>query len=246
MRIVPVIDVKGGVVVHGVAGDRANYGPIRSVLANDPRPATVARAFAETGAFQDVYVADLDAIDGAPPDWESLRQIARSGLRIWLDAGVDSVARLREVTHFDECAAALAAIILGSESLRDLETLREASVALGPSRCIFSLDLRDTQPLTSCDSWRGLPSAEIAAAAFDRGVRRMILLDLATVGTSRGPQSLELARRLGAEHPDLELIGGGGVRGLDDLRSLAAAGFSAALVATALHTGAILPSDAFP
>ena len=39
--------------------------------------------------------------------------------------------------------------------------------------------------------------------------------------------------------PELELLAGGGVRGAADLRALAAAGTSGALVATALHGGAI-------
>jgi phosphoribosylformimino-5-aminoimidazole carboxamide ribotide isomerase len=243
MRVVPVIDLKGGMVVHGVAGDRARYQPVHSVLAADAGPATVARAFSDTGVFQEVYVADLDAIAGGLPDRDAVRQIAGTGLKIWLDAGIDSIDRLRGLASFSERRDILTAVVLGLESLRETVTLRAAIAELGPSRCIFSLDLRDGLAVTRCAAWRHRSPTEIAAAAVDLGVRRMILLDVATVGTNCGPQSLELARRLRADHPHLELIGGGGVRNMDDLASLAAAGFSAALVATALHTGAIRPND---
>jgi phosphoribosylformimino-5-aminoimidazole carboxamide ribotide isomerase len=243
MRIIPVIDLKGGVAVHGIAGQRARYQPIRSVLASDSGPGTVARAFAETGAFREVYVADLDAIAGSRPDWDALHQIADSGLKIWLDAGVDGTDRLRELISFSQQSYGLEAVIIGLESLCEPDTLQLALAELGGTRCIFSLDLRDGRTIARHGPWQNRTSIEIAGEAFGLGVRRMILLDIATVGTGRGPQSLALAARLRAEYPTMELIGGGGVRNLDDLAALAAAGFSAVLVATALHRGAIRPSD---
>jgi phosphoribosylformimino-5-aminoimidazole carboxamide ribotide isomerase len=42
---------------------------------------------------------------------------------------------------------------------------------------------------------------------------------------------------LHAEHPDLELIAGGGIRDRDDLLQLARSGCAAALAASALHDG---------
>jgi len=291
MRVIPVIDLKGGIVVHAVAGDRARYQPVRSVLAPDPLPATIARAFRETGVFDTVYVADLDAISGQQPNSDALQQIADTGLKIWLDAGLSSIdrlrlavdtpgsgslfvgnsqppaktltpknvadplsfqgkirssserLRLRPVSEFDEVSVPLDSIILGLESLPDETTLRECLQELSPSRCIFSLDLRNGQPITSYAPWQDLSATEIAARVIELGVQRIILLDLATVGTARGPQSLELCRRLQSDYPHLELIGGGGVRSPDDLQPLAQAGFTAALVATALHNGTIRPSD---
>jgi phosphoribosylformimino-5-aminoimidazole carboxamide ribotide isomerase len=239
VRIIPVIDLKGGIVVHGVAGQRARYQPIRSVLVGDPQPASVARAFADAQVFREIYVADLDAIVGGQPDWGSLRQIADSGLRIWLDAGVGDTDRLREFLLRRQDHEGVEAMILGLESLSDIGVLRMALAELGASHCIFSLDLRDGHPVTRDGPWQGRTPIEIASAAFDVGIRRLILLDVATVGTGRGPQSLELARRLRIDHPSMELIGGGGIRHLDDLTALSAAGFSAALVATALHHGTI-------
>ena len=64
------------------------------------------------------------------------------------------------------------------------------------------------------------------------------MLDLARVGSGEGPD-VALLGELHARFPDLELLAGGGVRDAADLRALAAAGASGALVATALHGGAI-------
>ena len=64
------------------------------------------------------------------------------------------------------------------------------------------------------------------------------MLDLARVGSGAGPD-IALVRELCARFPELELLAGGGVRDVTDLRALADAGAAGALVASALHGGAI-------
>jgi phosphoribosylformimino-5-aminoimidazole carboxamide ribotide isomerase len=71
----------------------------------------------------------------------------------------------------------------------------------------------------------------------------MIVLDLAQVGMGQGVGTEPLCRALRSLAPELEIIAGGGVRSLADLRSLAAAGCNAALVASALHDGRLTPQD---
>ena len=63
------------------------------------------------------------------------------------------------------------------------------------------------------------------------------------VGSGEGPD-VTLLGELHARFPDVELLAGGGVRHAADLRALAGAGASGALVATALHGGAIGPASA--
>ena len=70
----------------------------------------------------------------------------------------------------------------------------------------------------------------------------MIVLDLARVGTGSGPD-VALMGELCARFPELELLAGGGVRDASDLHALAEAGAAGALVATALHSGAIAATD---
>ena len=78
VRVLPVIDLKGKLVVRGIAGQRHTYEPIRSRIATDSSPATIARAFVQIG-FTEVYVADLDAIGGEEPDWQSYEEIEAAG-----------------------------------------------------------------------------------------------------------------------------------------------------------------------
>ena len=87
------MDLRGGQVVRGIAGRREEYRPIVSQLCADAWPASVARALVEQFGFAEVYVADLDAIAGRDPDWNSYRAIAACGLRLWVDAGLTGVER---------------------------------------------------------------------------------------------------------------------------------------------------------
>jgi phosphoribosylformimino-5-aminoimidazole carboxamide ribotide isomerase len=83
---------------------------------------------------------------------------------------------------------------------------------------------------------------ELAAGAWDAGIRAFIVLDLARVGAATGVAT-GAAARLRQRLPGAEIAVGGGIRSAADLRELARAGFDAVLVATALHTGAITAAD---
>jgi phosphoribosylformimino-5-aminoimidazole carboxamide ribotide isomerase len=239
VSILPVIDLKGGLVVRGIGGRRDQYRPICSRLAADARPATVAAAFAETYGFRQVYLADLDAIAGAEPDWDSWEQIARCGLRLWVDAGVGGAARARAVLGFHAAERSLEAVIVGLESVGRLEALPELVNLLGGERAVFSIDLRDGQPLSQQPAWQGTTAQNVAERATEIGFRRLILLDVASVGSGGGPRVKHLCRDIRRAHADVQLVSGGGVRGIDDVHALIAAGCDAALVASALHDGRI-------
>ena len=88
MKLLPVMDLKADSVVRAVAGRRYEYQPVPSQLADDASPAGIARAFKQSCGFQQVYVADLDAIAGGEPNWDTYESIADSGLRLVLDAGI--------------------------------------------------------------------------------------------------------------------------------------------------------------
>lgn len=237
--LLPVIDLKGGLVVRGVAGNRKEYRPVVSSLAAEPTPAAVADAFAKELGAVDVYVADLDAIAGAEPDWRSLANISQAGLRIWLDCGVGSVGRATSLVEFAERVGSFEAIIVGLESTPDDVTLREVLRAVGAELGVFSLDLKHGVPLSTSPTWQSQRPVEIARAAAEVGFRRMVVLDLAQVGVEGGPSVALLCHELHAALPHMELIAGGGVRHAEDAAVLMAAGCRRVLVASALHSGVL-------
>ena len=107
---------------------------------------------------------------------------------------------------------------------------------MGPDRLAFSLDMNGGNLLGDSTAWGDGPEA-VADRAVECGARRVIVLDLARVGVGTGTGTVTLLTRLAARHPSVEWVAGGGVRGPADVRDLAMAGASAALVASALHDG---------
>jgi phosphoribosylformimino-5-aminoimidazole carboxamide ribotide isomerase len=239
MRIIPVLDLQGGQVVHAVAGERSQYRPVRSVLATDASPTNVARGLVEHFGFREVYIADLDAITGKGDNQAALGRIASAGLRLLVDAGVGTPEQAGLWLARDALESSLAGLIVGLESVACVESLAACRQSIGSELAAFSLDMKHGRPLTPVAAWRDLDAVQLADLAVQAGFARLILLDLARVGGQRGTGLEALCRRLRDRHPQLELIVGGGVRGVEDLRALEAVGCDAVLLATALHTGSL-------
>ena len=261
MRIIPVMDLMSGQVVRGVAGDRSHYRPITSVLSPDALPRNIALGFAQRLGECEVYVADLDAIAGREPDWDAYQQIIAAGLRPLVDAGIGDTVRARQLADWAAACSPSAGLVVGLESVREPEQLPAIHSLVAPHRCAFSLDLRDGKPVVAGSGqasdrrsatrfatrfattlpegtgWDSLTARQIADFAVQVGFRRLLVLDLAAVGVNRGPVGDSLCRGLRDAYPEIELITGGGVRDVGDLRQLARCGCDAALVASALHDG---------
>ena len=237
MQILPVIDLKAGDVVRGVAGQRSTYQSVQSLLTSDSTVTAIATAFATQLPVDTIYVADLDAIAGEEPNWQALDEVSATGLQIWLDAGVADLSRAQQLSRYAQQQSQLTNVIIGLESVPDPETLAQLWNHLGPERAVFSLDLKQGVPLTEAASWQGLDAEQIASQAVEIGFRQIIVLDLAAVGMDQGTPVEALCQRLSSLHAEVEWISGGGIRGLPDLKRLADHGCSAALVASALHDG---------
>jgi len=241
MLLLPVLDLLHGAVVRGIAGKRETYRPIQSQIVESPQPLAVARAFRENFGLETLYVADLDAILASRPNFEVYEQLARDGFRLWVDAGVRDVAQADAVLR-----SGAATIIAGLESTQSPQILSELVARFGSARIVFSLDLKLGQPLTTESAWGSDLSQplKIVEKSLDCGVRRLIVLDLAQVGINQGLSTLPLCqeiRRHVAKRTDgkLELITGGGVRNVQDLRLLAQSGLDGTLIASAFHNGQI-------
>lgn len=246
MRILPVIDLLSGAVVRGVAGNRAKYRPIVSPLVSDARPDTVARAFHERFGFSECYVADLDAIAGRPGNYDAWRQITDAGFQLWLDAGIGTIARAEDVLRALDSSGSREVehrLVIGLESLASLTELGELVKRLGRQRIVFSLDLKDGELLACATELQRLSPGQVVTEAVQRGIERLIVLDLADVGANGGTRTLDLCRKLRLRHSNLELVAGGGVRNVSDLQRLAEAGCAVALVASALHDGQLSPEN---
>lgn len=227
LRIIPVLDILNGVVVRGIAGRRSEYRPIVSKLTSSVDPVEVACALIAAVHPQELYLADLDAIQDGSPAFDVYRSIQSLGVRLWVDAGV------RDAVGAKRLADVGCDVVAGLETVPSCDVLQEIVKAVGAERTIFSLDLRDGIPMRD---WG-------VGTAIDAEIKRLIVLDVARVGVGSGTGTETICRDLASTYPLVEVIAGGGVAGPEDLRSLEACGVKAVLVASALHDKKLLSAE---
>jgi len=213
LRVVGVIDLVAGAAVHAVRGERERYRPIGDPLA-------IARGF----RLEELYVADLDAIAGTGANNAIIAALAREA-RVMVDAGVSEPEQARALLDLG-----VHRVVVGTETLADADAFD------GLPDAVLSVDLRDGSTLSLDPRLAGRSALDAVARLHHTGLREVIVLDLARVGSGAGPDTASIAE-IHAAFPELELLAGGGVRDADDMRALADAGAAGALVATALHRG---------
>jgi phosphoribosylformimino-5-aminoimidazole carboxamide ribotide isomerase len=196
----------------------------------------VAAAFLRHFGLRELYVADLDAIAGAPPAFAIYEELHALGCALWVDAGLRVAEGAGPLV-----AAGVGRVVAGLETLAGPQELARLVERHG-ERVVFSLDLKEGRPLGVGAGWEGTPW-EVARRAVETGVRRLLVLDLARVGVGGGTGTEELCRRLVETYPELELATGGGVSGPADLQRLQSVGVRFALVASALHDGCLVRRD---
>jgi len=221
-RVVPVMDVKGGLVVHAVGGNRSQYKPITSILTGSPDPLAVAHAFLERFGFKEMYVADLDALAGGKPNFTLFRSIAEStGMSLMVDAGV----------HSDEAAlslldAGVSRVVSGSETLRNVEEISQILSSIGSEHLTVSIDTRGGELLSKGLS---MSPGAFASCAERLGVLEVILLSLSKVGAADGVD-ISLFKEV-TQGLKLRALVGGGVAATGDLLAVRQAGAAGVLQA---------------
>ncbi|HUA70515.1 MAG TPA: HisA/HisF-related TIM barrel protein [Solirubrobacteraceae bacterium] len=231
MQVVPVIDLKGGVVVHARRGRRDEYAPLSSPLVDGCEPVAVARALCAVCRTTMLYVADLDAIAGEPVDETSLLALA-SVAEPWVDAGATTPEAASALTR-----ARVARSVIGTESIEPGPPVHPSG---GTPRLVLSVDVRDGRLISRDPALAGREPAAAAPLARALNVHELLVIDLARVGSGAGPP-LDAVAELAAALPATAIYAGGGVRDDADLLALESAGATGALVATALHEGRITP-----
>jgi phosphoribosylformimino-5-aminoimidazole carboxamide ribotide isomerase len=232
LKVIPVIDILNGIVVHAVRGKRQEYQPLQSSLCKSVEPLEVSKAFKAFG-FSELYIADLDAITGGSVNFQVFNRIAKeTGLMLMVDAGVPDRETAEKLL---DCG--VSKVVIGTETLQSKSFVGEAVRFFGSERVIVSLDLKGDKVLVKLGV-DGCKSPMCLLREFkEMGVSGLIVLDLARVGSGEGV-NVDFLRKVLAAVP-MDVYVGGGVRDIKDLLELRDAGVSGVLVATALHLGKI-------
>jgi phosphoribosylformimino-5-aminoimidazole carboxamide ribotide isomerase len=236
LKIIPVIDILNGQVVHAVRGKRKEYQPLQSILTESTAPLEVAQAFKTLG-FNELYIADLDAIIDCSSCFQPLKNIAQqTGLNLWVDAGITNVERAQNLL-----SNGVSKLIVGTETLQTTRFVGEAVKIFGGDQLLVSLDLKGDKLLVKL-GFDGCQNPICLLNDFKAmGISEVIVLDLERVGSGEGV-NVDFLKKVIAE-VGVDVYVGGGVRDINDLIQLRTVGVSGALIATALHNGKISVAD---
>ena len=218
MKIIPVIDLKNGVVVHAKRGERENYQAIKSVLTTNADIYSVLNGFLQLHAFDTFYIADLDAITGQGRQHILIEQVAKDFPKItfWVDAGYQKAQNF--LPNYLP--------VLGSECFTD-DNFYE--ILEFEKRFILSLDFSSNGE--KLGSQKFFTQTELWS-------ENVIVMTLNRVGSSQGV-AIDLLEKFKHDYPHTNFIAAGGVRNRDDLAQLKKMGIEQVLVASALHSGVI-------
>jgi phosphoribosylformimino-5-aminoimidazole carboxamide ribotide isomerase len=232
MRVIPAIDLRGGLCVRLLQGDYDR----ETVFGDDP--AAMAERWQAQGASL-IHLVDLDgARAGRPINVEPVRRIVgrvavpcqlgggvrdRATIAAWLDAGIERV-------------------VVGTQALRDPDWFRDMARAY-PGRLVLGLDARGG--LVAVSGWletSSVSAVELAARFDDLPLAAIVYTDIARDGTLAGP-NLEATRALAARVA-VPVIASGGVGSLEDIGRLAGLPVEGAIVGRALYEGTFTLAEA--
>lgn len=235
MRIVPAVDIRGGLCVNLVQGDYAQ----ETVFSEDP----VAQALAWWRALGDglIHIVDLDgAREGRCCVAPQLRAIAAAGVPFEAGGGIRDMATIR--TILDTGAQR---VILGTAAHRDPSLLRDACANF-PGRIAVGIDARAGK--VSLSGWKEDTGTDAVAFARDvasAGAARIIYTDILSDGMMKGP-NIDATRAV-ARAVEIPVTASGGVSSLADIQHLRLAesdGVDEVIIGRALYLGAFTVAQA--
>lgn len=228
--LIPAIDLRDGNVVRLRQGD---YSQQTSYQVD---PLRLALDYAAAGAHW-LHVVDLDgARGGTLANFRLIEALAGSALQVQAGGGVRGEDDLQRL--FD---AGVSRVVLGSVAIREPERVIGWLDRYGPERLVIALDTREEG-----GAWR-LPSAgwthseaptldELAPRYAAAGAVHVLCTDIHRDGMLSGP-NLGLYAYLRALAPALHIQASGGVRDLDDVRAVRAAGLAGVVLGRSLLEG---------
>jgi len=224
MKIIPVIDLKDGMVVLAQRGNRDKYQPISSPLCQSADIYQVIKAFLKIYSFNTLYIADLNAITGQGDNDELLKRVLTDFTEVtfWIDRGYQPFPQSSKLpSNYLP--------ILGSESYQDDNILE---IQEYKKKFILSLDFANSCAL----------GAKTLFSNPCYWPDNIIVMTLERVGSHDGPDFQKLYD-FSRHYPDKRFIAAGGIRNAEDLVALQKIGVHQALVASALHFGHFNASD---
>ena len=231
MDVIPAIDIRGGRCVRLVLGDfnrETRYGD---------DPVAMAKRWQDEGATR-LHVVDLDgARDGVRANADVItRLISAVHIPVQVGGGIRTLDDAQGLLH-----AGATRVVMGTTAVERSDQIGQWVSALGAERLIVAVDANGDHVATR--GWQVTSAVELLPFCHQlksHGVQRVLYTDVARDGMQSGP-NVDRTRQVADV---LSVIASGGVSSIEHLRALATAGAEAAVIGTALYTGALRLEEA--
>ena len=234
MRIVPAVDIRGGLCVNLVQGD---YGQ-ETVFSQTP--VEQALEWRRRGG-ELIHIVDLDgAREGKLCVRDALNALAKAGIPFEVGGGIRNIETVREI-----CGLGADRVILGTAAHENPDLVRQAAAEF-PGKVAVGIDAKAGKVALS--AWRDVTETDaivFAREMAEAGAARIIYTDILSDGMMQGP-NVNTTRDV-AVASGLPVTASGGVSSLADihaLKSLEDAGVDEIIIGRALYLGAFTLEEA--
>jgi phosphoribosylformimino-5-aminoimidazole carboxamide ribotide isomerase len=212
IEVIPAVDVLGEGAV------RLEQGDYDSVVERAGDPVMLAGRWVAAGANR-IHLVDLDGARSGHVRPELVRAIAALGIPVQASGGIRGLTDARALLE-----AGADRVVVGTAAWPDPTPWFELGEAL-----VLALDVRDGEVRTA--GWTTGSGIRFEDALAAAGERRILVTAIDRDGTLAGPD-VELVRQ--AVEAGGRVLAAGGIRSVEDVAVLAAAGAEAAIVGRAL------------
>lgn len=224
LEVIPALDVAGGRLVHVTGSAEV------AAAAFGGDPSAAAEAFVDAGVPR-LHVVDVDlSRSGEIGNGDVLRAVSRLGVPVQASGGVRTAVQVEALL-----ARGAERVVLGSATLVDRDRAEELVGKFGDRLVVgIEADGRTVRP-------RGtdleFPLRDLLVWLAGVEVRRYLFTEVGRVGGLRGPD-LDGMQSFAANSP-VPVVVAGGIRGVEDLRAVAALDgrIEGAVIGRALYEG---------
>jgi phosphoribosylformimino-5-aminoimidazole carboxamide ribotide isomerase len=239
MELIPAIDLLEGRCVRLFQGD------FDQCQLYDRAPEEIAAEYAAAGA-QWLHVVDLAASrDGSEADTEPLFDFLGSARqKIQTGGGVRQASDIKA-----RLEAGASRVVVGSITAEDPFRFARWISRFGPECLVAALDVRMDGVVGAhvrLHGWTqdsGKSLWDVVEYLAGHGLRHVLCTDISRDGAMSGP-NVSLYEAMQRRFPEIHTQASGGIRDVDDLKSLAATGVAAAISGKALLDGRFTVAEA--
>ncbi len=228
MLVIPAIDILNGRCV------RLRQGDVDNKTVYDADPLSYAVKFADMGAER-IHVVDLDAaMTGKPVNRALIRTMVEE---VGSQTNIQIGGGLRHLSTIENCLNdGVHYMVVGTMAIENQQFLRDACTEFG-EHILLSIDAKGGMIATH--GWQKVTkknAAQFVSSLFDYALGSIVYTDIGSDGMLNGPNIAETAEIV--RNSSFPVIASGGIRHLDDIKSLAdefGHGIKGAIVGKALY-----------